>query len=423
VSRDVLQRNIADMASSPDFDALIRALNDEGVKTDGLTLGDSAGSGHSLSVREACDVGSELLRMPLKCCLTSRPVDVPKKMRPIMEEASSTKGGGGNFCLCVRLWCEKLSPSSPVFSAWIALLERRIDVKSSALRWDDDTVARCGVLSQVPNLLAEARSQVAGLRDRLRKLTEMFPSKLTREPSDDEIAWLFLVCSSGALPLQIGEGDESHRTVMLIIAPVVDFVSHTCTEGPAFLEVTADDAVVMRSPCALRPGDQVVCNYFQGASNDALVVDAGFALLDNPCHQVVLALSFENLRPGQAQAMKRLQLDRFLRSAGPGRTAVSIVMRKSDPFPNVAVVLSRILTHSEDSEALQLNPSSDTADMDSRWMPKLLEVLKAHLANYPVRLEAEHPADIVYCSTREVLKLAVARLLAFTLAVKAPPSE
>merc|ERR1711974_155986 len=98
-------------------------------------------------------------------------------------------------------------------------------------------------------------------------------------------------------------------------------------------------------------------------------------------------------------------------------------MRICDPFPNVAIVLARVLFGSEVSlDLLQRPVSSETASMDELWLPPVLKGLQAQLQQYPARSNSTPgAADIVYNSSREVLKSAFARLLEFQKKISAAP--
>jgi hypothetical protein len=137
----------------------------------------------------------------------------------------------------------------------------------------------------------------------------------------------------------------------------------------------------------------------------------------NASQQVPLSLVFASLRQEQLTVLENLGLDRFLRADENERAVVTIVLRHGDPFPNVAVVLARVLTGSEASPDLQKPGSVETAAMDRRWVPTLLNALKAQLQQYPIREDADPATDtagVIYDSSREVLKAAVAKLLAMT---------
>mmetsp|Transcript_61462 Transcript_61462/g.173337 ORF Transcript_61462/g.173337 Transcript_61462/m.173337 type:complete len:105 (-) Transcript_61462:105-419(-) len=98
---------------------------------------------------------------------------------------------------------------------------------------------------------------------------------------------------------------------------------------------------------------------------------------------------------------------------------MTLVVRRCDPFPNVAVVLARVLFGAEASPDLQKVISPETAAMDGKWLPKILDSLRAQLERYPARATgAPAPdtdaADTVYESSREVLEASVAQLLQFS---------
>merc|ERR1712173_323130 len=108
-------------------------------------------------------------------------------------------------------------------------------------------------------------------------------------------------------------------------------------------------------------------------------------------------------------------MGQFLLVDNEGQTAIIIVMRNCDPFPNIAIVLARVLFGSEASSELQKMVSPETAVMDNKWLPTILDSLKAQLQRYPARnTTVPHAADIVYNSSRAVLKACVAQLLEFS---------
>jgi hypothetical protein len=174
--------------------------------------------------------------------------------------------------------------------------------------------------------------------------------------------------------------------------------------------------VIVSTASDIQAGDPVLCA--RGASpNDELVVTSGIALVENDNQQVALSLAFDALRKEQLTVLQELGLDGFLRADEAGRAIVSLVLRKCDPFPNVAIVLARVLTGSESSPHLQKRVSTETQEIDKAWLPTLLTALKAQLQQYPLRSQSESAtdcADIVYDSSREVLKAAVTVLLEMT---------
>jgi len=93
---------------------------------------------------------------------------------------------------------------------------------------------------------------------------------------------------------------------------------------------------------------------FTGAcTNDQSAVTSGAVLADNAHQQVCLAFSCGSLRQEQLTVLADLELDKFLRVDENGRAIMSIVLRECDPFPNVAVVMARILAGADSSPDLQ----------------------------------------------------------------------
>merc|ERR1711865_267587 len=111
-----------------------------------------------------------------------------------------------------------------------------------------------------------------------------------------------------------------------------------------------------------------------------------------------------------------------------GKSSVQIILREMDPFPNAILVLMRILTFKGkvgNSQSLLKQVSHETKDIDSSWMPTILGALKAQLQLYPPQSrvpEARCPQDIVYNTTRAVIKKAVERLLALMKQLDSVPT-
>jgi len=349
--------------------------------------------------------------------MTNRPEDAPEALQPVLTLARGENHEGGTLPLCVRIWCEVLSPSSELFAAWLPILRHNVDSCACALGWGDDDVARCGPLSLAGAQLNMARETISALADRMAELAEACPETISRAPKMQEVEWLFVVCTSCSLTLPLGgDGDGT----LQLIAPILDCVSHGFECGPQpFAQVVGED-VALYAVSDLQVGDAVTGPFYGNVSNDSLAVSAGFAVPDNPHHQVALSLSFGALRDTQLEALKKFQLEGFLRANEAGKASLVIVLRRSDPFPGVAIVCCRILSGSELSEDLRKGVCAETAEMDQKWLPMLFKVMKGHLQLYPPREEATHLADIVYCSTRDVLKFATGKLLNMMREIGAP---
>lgn len=392
--------------------ALFAALREEGIEADGIEIQPFDGFGEGVATTRDCTAGAEMLRLPLHLCLTNRPVDAPKRLRPMLEDAFGPGFGGGTLPLCVRIWSERLRPSSRLFATWLEYLEQSFGAKRNLQCRNAVNAPRCGPLSPVPQLVEAALQQRAALSDRLQQLAEQFPDELPRAPNAEEVEWLHSLCTTRALSLPCSN-EDGHPTIVQLIAPVVDFVNHTFQPSEASFVQLCEGHIVLQAPHDLTSGSQLLGAYFGAATNDDLVVDAGFASMENPNHTVALSLSFPRLRSTQEETLRRLQLDRYLRAGKPGHTAVSIMLRQADPFPAVAVVLCRILSGSETSDDLEKLVSESTADMDKKWVPVLLQALKGNLQAYPAVESDEDLESIVYSSTRAVLKAAVSKLLGY----------
>lgn len=408
------------------FSSAVVALSEAGAKgADGFAVAKLPICSTGLSVIGACKSGDELLRLPAHLCLSGQLESTPPAMRPALEfvaAADENSAGALHRRLCVRLWLERLQPSEPFFAAWLPAMESAALSRSeaSALRWKAETgeLARCGALCCVPHHAEKAREEAEALRAVLEDVAGRFPDVCPTAPDESQAEWLHLTCLAHSLLVRdrMASGPEAEKAPTRYLVPLLD-VAHTA--GSAATGAVAEmvtGTVIVSAVRPLQAGDQVLCTR-GAASNDELAVTSGAVVAENVNQQVVLSLAFGSLRQEQLTVLRSLGLDSFLRADEDGRAILSIVLRRSDPFPNVAIVLARVLTGSEDSPDLQKPVSSETSGIDRRWLPTLLGALKAQLQQYPMRdagKPAADAADVIYDSSREVLKASVAHLLELT---------
>lgn len=420
------------------FGQAVAALSVAGARVDGLGVAEFDGFGSGLATLEPRMSGAELMRVPVHLCFTDSPADAPEALRPAMEELAARIWAAdavmaevrAYLVLCARVWYEWLVPSGPVAAAWLPIAERAAAERCSmsALHWDASALVRAGPLSSVQVHVCEAQEQTRILLAALTTAASEFPAVFPRAPSLKEAEWLHFVCRSRSLPvrdrLAVDSADGSlGPNLARYLVPFLDLahshVSAVAGGGGVFAELVTG-TVVVSTTSALQTGDQILCA--RGAvTNDELMVSTGIALPENVNQQVPLSLTFGTLHQSQLVAMQKLGIDKFMRADDKGRASVTLMLRRCDPFPAVLVVLARMLTGSEASPDLQRPVSQKTSEMDRRWLPTLLTAIKAQLQQYPVRGQpTEGVADIVYDSSREVLKSALGHLLELTRSLTPP---
>lgn len=412
-------------APSAAFSTSLQALTEAGIKgCDKFALNELPSGNVGLAAVGSFSQGDELVRVPLRLCLTGRVEDAPLEMRPALEMVASAEDTSAESLhkrLCVRLWLEYLKPSSAVFAAWLPAIEAAAVARreANALRWSDETLSRCGALSCVSRFVEVAREDIESLRNTLQHLSEQIPEICPRAPDVSQAEWIHFTCHAHCL--HVRERLSSDGSVLRCLVPIMD-VAHTGDASKGAIAELVTGTVIVSTVADLKPSDQIVCS--RGARpNEDLAVSSGTAFIENAAQQVVLSLAFGSLRQEQLTVLKDLGLDGFLRADENGRAIVSIVLRRCDPFPNVAIVLARVLTGSELSPHLQKPVCVETHTIDQIWLPTLLNALKAQLQQYPMRESSESdstPADVIYDSSREVLKAAVGALLEMMKSIQPP---
>lgn len=405
---------------SNDYAETITALGVAGISVDNLCPAKKAGCGVGLSTLTTRRKGEELLRLPPQLYITDHVEDAPENLRPALEAIlQHANEAASQWRLCVRLWYEKLQPSNPVFAAWIPALAAAATAcaRTCALRWDQDTIARCGVLSSIQRHVVTTRQKIEALHQALAELAKQFPSLFPQAPDPDEAEWLYLVCHGRALVVhdRLSRDASGVSKTTLCMVPLFDLAhSHVANDSGGAIAEFVTGTLIVSTRSALQAGDQVL-SIRCPLANEELAIYSSCAVHDNPHQQVSLRLGFGVIEDSKLATLKRLKLDQFLLVDNEGKAAIIIVMRNCDPFPNVAIVLARVLFGSETSPDLQKMISPETVVMDNKWLPTILDSLKAQLQRYPARNTADpDAADLVYHSSRIVLKASVAQLLEFS---------
>jgi len=398
------------------FGTSLKAFTEAGLKgCDKFALNELPSGNVGLAATASLRQGDEVLRVPLHLCLTGRLEDAPPAMRPALEMVAPAEDKSADSVhkrLCARLWLERLRPSSAVFAAWLPALEAAAVARreASALHWSDEALSRCGALSCVSRFVEVAQEDIESLRSTLSRVSEQLPEICAKAPDSVEAEWIHFTCQAHCLDVR--DRLSSSASILKCLVPIFD-AAHTGDTAKGAMAELVTGTVIVSTVSDLKTSDQILCA--RGAcTNEQIAVSSGTAFVENAAQQVVLSLAFGALRQEQLTVLKDLGLDQFLRADENGRAIVSIVLRRCDPFPNVAVVLARVLTGSESSPHLQKSLSAETFTMDQIWLPTLLNSLKAQLQQYPIRDSAESAspvADTIYDSSREVLKAAVGTLL------------
>lgn len=409
-----------------DFKALQSALEACGVAVNDFALADFDGYGRGLASQTARLCGQELFVLPLRCCLTDRKEDAPERLQEAYSWLEALASGGDaerpegfekaeaeDLRLCLRIWCERTDPSSDVFRAWMPLLETGVNLASFAHRWSEEAVAACGPLSSIPVRLAAVRDEFNVSKRQFCAVFARFAEKLGSAPDEAQLEWLHFLCRSRAYPFRPEAGEAFNA-----ICPVADLANHEPQNASTlkFAAPGSSNAIVIQAVRDVEAGGQLLYEY-QKSSNDELACNFGFVLPTNSHQQVPLSISFGKVTEERIEALASLNLAGFLRMNEDGKSSVQIVLRELDPFPNAILVLMRILTFKGkigNTQGLLKQVSNETKEMDSSWMPTILGALKSQLQLYPPRSggAAGSPQDIVYNTTRAVIKKAVERLLA-----------
>lgn len=423
---------------SSHFDALKAALQAAGVDVDGLELKDFENYGRGLATTVPRAVGDVLLRLPINCCLTDRTEDVPERLQqiyrwldtllqdPSSAEASSFGPEAEDLRLVLRIWCEDQQPSSEIFAAWMPILRSGVDLSGFAHRWGEEAILACGPLSTVPHRLGVVQEEYRTTCNQVVAVAKRFPQALGSEPSVEDLEWFHFLCRSRAYPFRPEVGSPFNA-----ICPIADLANHDFVQDatPAqrqlkFAAPGGIDAIIVRAVEDYAPGSQILYEY-TAATNDELACNFGFVLQRNKVQQVPLSIAFPAISEKQMSMLKGLRIGDYVRTGADGKCSVQLILRDSDPFPNIIIVLMRVLLHKgdlDDPQRFLKGVSSDTKDMDSPWMPTLLSALQANLKLYPMRDTSNPlPQDIVYQSTREVLKKSMERLLTLMKQRDAPP--
>eukprot|EP00401_Gymnodinium_catenatum_P042102 CAMPEP_0117545670 /NCGR_PEP_ID=MMETSP0784-20121206/46216_1 /TAXON_ID=39447 /ORGANISM="" /LENGTH=433 /DNA_ID=CAMNT_0005342527 /DNA_START=48 /DNA_END=1349 /DNA_ORIENTATION=- len=403
-------RSVLESTREPDFHSLRSALAEAGATLGALDVGhfDGAG-GRGLQAVEEAAAGEELLRVPLRCCLHNRVELSPEPLQAVLrwasEESRWPDGEVVSLALCLRIWFELHTPSSPTFEAYMPFLVTGCDVGNFPHRWSAAQVDACGPMSSMTVRRQELVELMKRLKKQLLETMAAFPDVFPVVPNDKEVEWLHCCCTSRARTL-----DGVH-----VMAPVGDLANHA-SDG-ALLDATlgeAGEVVTFRLTEAVAAGSQVLCSYRKNTTNEELAINFAFVIPGNPFTTVSLKLQLSGAGAEvKVQMLEELDLARFLQDDGEGRRSVVAMLRPADAFPNALVAISRVLVAggrlAREELLQQVSPGS--AELDRKWMPVLQGVLQQHLRRYPPRQECHEPWDVIYNDTRAVLKNAMERLL------------
>lgn len=347
------------------------------------------------------------MSIPLQLCISDSAKHSPIEIRHVLESISPE--AAKELGLCYRLWWEKSISEDPFFKKWVAILEESMDLKDFAHHWNSEQMARCGPFSAVPYVVNTVLAELAKFKDDFRDLHSKFPEVLGASvPGDEDLEWLHFISRSRAFTL------EQDDTTVHCLCPMAEFANHAPNDSEVKYASLKGDEVVIRACTPLKAGDQVTFDYQKGP-NDELVCNFGFAVPDNPNQQVPLKLGVGTLKPMHQKILKALNLLHFLREVD-GNQVLTVMLRRTDPFPNVAVVILRIIYNNGQYEVNDyLKPTSPlTKTMDVVWLPRIKGHLKQHFdESYLQPLKSEENsdnADFIYSGCRDVLAKALARL-------------
>ncbi len=350
-------------------------------------------SGRGLLARRAITQDAELIRLPVRLCMTKEAALRARELRGVVSEATNEF-----IAIALLLIGERAKGAESFWSEYIAILPTNEDV-SATFTWPEEELA---YLSGSPALNA-TRSMMTKLRaehaDVLAKNPSLDPEIFTFEAWE----WAFTNLFSRAIRLKGNRRDE-----LLAMVPYVDFINHSpfsssyvdAREIPkAFFWEPQEDEVVLFADRAYKKFEQVFISYGPRPNSDLLLL-YGFALDRNPFNSVDLAVGASS--DDDLFDSKRA----FARAAGRDVSGAAFPLY-ADRFPDELVQFLRMACATRDhlgNRPLD-DPDNyvDILSLDNELA--VLETIKDACANaldaYPKRGDGETDVPVAFLSRNQ----------------------
>jgi len=332
-------------------------------------------SGRGLLARRAIAQDAELVRLPVKLCMTKQAALESRELRGVVTEATNEY-----VAIALLAILERAKGPESFWSEYIAVLPTVEDV-SPTFAWDEDDLAQLGASPAA----AATKSMVAKLKrehaDVLAQHKSLDPEVVTFEAWQ----WAFTNLFSRAIRLKAGRWNE-----FLALVPYVDFINHSpfsssyvdAREIPtAFPWEAKEDEVVLFADRGYKQFDQIFISYGPRPNADLLLL-YGFALDRNPFNSV-------DLRVGATADDPLFERKKAFAEAAGRDVSASAFPLYADRYPDELVQFLRMACATPShlgGKALE-NPENyvDVLSLDNELevLNTIREACAAALAGYP----------------------------------------
>ena len=377
-------RNDALMAWLTDNDVWVSELSGWNVPPHSMALAtttfdelEGEDSGRGLLARRAITQDAELIRLPVRLCMTKASALEARELSGSLNDDTNEY-----IAIALLLILERSKGSRSFWSEYIAILPTNEDV-GATFTWPAEELAYLEgspAASATASMMAKLRAEHAAV---LEGNSALDPEIFTFEAWQ----WAFTNLFSRAIRLKASRAGE-----LLAMVPYVDFINHSpfsssyvdAREVPkAFPWEEKEDEVVLFADRAYKKFEQVFISYGPKSNADLLLL-YGFALDRNPFNSVDLAVGAS--KDDALYAAK----ERFARGAGRDVSSAALPLY-ADRFPDELVQFLRMACATEDH--LGARPLDDpdnyvdilSLDNELAVLDTIRDACDAAVAAYPAK--------------------------------------
>ena len=334
-------------------------------------------SGRGLLARRAITQDAELIRLPVRLCMTKASALKARELRGSVNDDTNEY-----IAIALLLILERSKGSRSFWSEYIAILPTNEDV-GATFTWPAEELAYLEgspAASATASMMAKLRAEHAAV---LEGNAALDPEIFTFEAWQ----WAFTNLFSRAIRLKASRAGE-----LLAMVPYVDFINHSpfsssyvdAREVPkAFPWEEKEDEVVLFADRAYKKFEQVFISYGPKSNADLLLL-YGFALDRNPFNSVDLAVG-----ASKDDALYDAK-ERFARGAGRDVSSAAFPLY-ADRFPDELVQFLRMACATEDH--LGARPLDDpdnyvdilSLDNELAVLDTIRDACDAAVAAYPAK--------------------------------------
>ena len=377
-------RNDALMAWLTDNDVWVSELSGWNVPPHSMALAtttfdelEGEDSGRGLLARRAITQDAELIRLPVRLCMTKASALKARELRGSVNDDTNEY-----IAIALLLILERSKGPKSFWSEYIAILPTNEDV-GATFTWPAEELAYLEgspAASATASMMAKLRAEHAAV---LEGNAALDPEIFTFEAWQ----WAFTNLFSRAIRLKASRAGE-----LLAMVPYVDFINHSpfsssyvdAREVPkAFPWEEKEDEVVLFADRAYKKFEQVFISYGPKSNADLLLL-YGFALDRNPFNSVDLAVG-----ASKDDALYDAK-ERFARGAGRDVSSAAFPLY-ADRFPDELVQFLRMACATEDH--LGARPLDDpdnyvdilSLDNELAVLDTIRDACDAAVAAYPAK--------------------------------------